>query len=217
VILPQLTGAFLAGLVGSGHCIAMCGPLAASCTRTRTGLPAWHLGRVLAYGSLGAVAGAVGRTLPGPAWIPALVASLFLAWFAGGLAGLLPEPRLIPARLARLGAGAAARPALGPQFLFGVANGFLPCGLVYAALGIAISQADPLGGAAAMLAFGAGTVPALTAAALGFRRLLAGRLAIRRWFALLVLVTGLWTVWSRARSGPELHHRHETAPPAPAP
>ena len=54
----------------------------------------------------------------------------------------------------------------------GLANGLLPCGLVYAALSIPVVMADPAAGAAAMVAFGMGTVPALAAVTLGLRQVL---------------------------------------------
>lgn len=193
----------------------MCGAFAASCTRAPGGLPAWHAGRLATYGLLGGLAGAAGGLLPGPAWLPAALAAGLLCWFALGLAGLVPGPHLVPAGLTRTGAHAARRTTASAQFLFGVVNGFLPCGLVYSALTIPVALADPLGGVLAMVAFGLGTVPALSFAALGLRRLLLATLWRRRVFALLVLVTGLWTIWTRAttevRGG---HHLHPAQPPA---
>ncbi len=215
-MLPLLAGAFLAGLAGSFHCLAMCGPFAASCARVPRGLPAWHLGRVLTYTALGAAAGAFGRILPGPAWLPAALAAGLLTWFALGLAGLIREPRFLPHRIATLAARSAAQPALATQFLFGMANGLLPCGLVYSALSFPVAVADPLWGAAAMLAFGTGTLPALSAAAFGLRHLLARSLGIRRLFALLVRVAGLWTLGYRAgRAMAQPHHppSHLLPPP----
>ena len=214
-MIAALAAALLAGLVGSLHCIGMCGAFAASCTRARGGLPAWHVGRIATYGLLGGLAGAAGNLLPGPAWLPAALAAVLLCWFALGLAGLVPEPRLVPPGLTHLGARAARSTSPSAQFVFGVVNGFLPCGLVYSALSIPVALADPLGGVLAMVAFGAGTVPALSLAALGLRRLVLSSLWRRRVLALLVLTTGLWTIWMRAMpkasAGP---HHHPTEPPA---
>jgi sulfite exporter TauE/SafE len=217
-MLPALTAALLAGLLGSLHCVGMCGAFAASCTRARGGLPAWHVGRVATYALLGGLAGAAGGLLPGRAWLPALLAALLLTWFALGLAGLVPEPRLVPPRLVETGARAARSSSPAAQLLFGVVNGFLPCGLVYSALTIPVALADPFGGALAMAAFGLGTVPALSLAALGLRRLVLASLWRRRVLALLVLTTGLWTIWMRTRpqaSGGE--HHHPARPPAQSP
>jgi sulfite exporter TauE/SafE len=197
-MLGIISAAFLAGLLGSLHCVGMCGGLAASCTRTPTGLPAWHLGRIATYAMLGALAGAFGQLLPGPAWVPAALASVLLAWFALALAGMVPEPRLMPPGLASAGRRAAQSASPAAQFVFGVVNGFLPCGLVYSALTVPVAVADPVRGALAMAAFGAGTIPALSVAALGIRRLIMTSLWRRRAFALLILTTGMWTIWARA-------------------
>jgi uncharacterized protein len=210
-----LAASFLAGLLGSLHCVGMCGAFAASCARAPLGLPAWHVGRVTTYTLLGALAGAVGRVLPGPAWLPGLVAALLLVWFALGLAGLVPEPRIVLPGLSTAGARAARSTSTGAQLLFGAVNGFLPCGLVYAALGVPVALAQPLAGGLAMAAFGLGTVPALSLAALGVRRFVFSSLARRRLFAALVLLTGLWAIWIRTNAEALAgHHHHPWQQPA---
>jgi len=213
-MVPLLTAALLAGLLGSLHCVGMCGGFAVSCARARLGLPAWHLGRILTYALLGAVAGLAGRLLPGPPWLPGLLASALLLWFALALAGLVPEPRLLPPGLRYAGARAAERPSTAAQALFGVVNGFLPCGLVYSALTVPMALRDPGRGALIMLAFGLGTVPALSLAAVGLRRLVLVTLWRRRLFALLILVTGMWTIWARASGGlmPGMRHHDPMLP-----
>jgi sulfite exporter TauE/SafE len=78
------------------------------------------------------------------------------------------------------------------RYLLGVANGFLPCGPVYAIAAAALASPTPLHGAATMAVFGLGTVPVLAAVGLG-----AGRLApaLQRRFnlvaAILVIIVGL--------------------------
>jgi hypothetical protein len=64
------------------------------------------------------------------------------------------------------------------------------------------------------LAFGAGTVPALSAAALGLRRVVMGTLWRRRVFAALVLTAGAWGIWNRANApaGDGVHHHHMDMP-----
>lgn len=211
---PLLLGAFLAGLAGSPHCVLMCGPFASACTRSGSGLPAWHAGRLTGYAILGAAAGAVGAVLPGPAWLPGALAVTFLLWFAAGLAGLVPEPRLVlpglvgSGRLLQEGRGTAAR------YAFGVINGFLPCGLVYAALSLPVALAAPLPGALAMVAFGAGTVPLLSVAALGLRRLTPQGLVARRVVAAVVLLVGLWSIAARTGLLPGTAHDPSAHAPA---
>ena len=187
VLLPAL---LLAGLAGSAvHCTAMCGPfvlgqaadrmarLAAGrmceAARLRSGLLLpYHAGRLATYTALGAAVGGLGAVRLPPA-VPATLLAL-----AGGLFLLLALGRARPALVPALAGGGFAgllTPAgrLGGLPL-GLALGFLPCGLVYAALAAA-ATAGPLVGGAAMLAFGLGTVPALVAVAV------LGHAAARRW------------------------------------
>lgn len=209
-----MLGAFVAGLVGSPHCALMCGSFASACARSGAGLSAWHAGRLTSYAFLGAVAGAAGAVLPGPPWLPALLAALFLGWFAAGLAGLAPEPRIVFPALSRSGPLLQEGRGTGARYLFGVVNGFLPCGLVYSALSLPVALATPLSGGLAMLAFGAGTVPLLSTIALGLRRSTPASLAARRVLAMAVLVVGLWSIGMR--SGLLGHGEHAASAHRPA-
>jgi len=208
-----LLGAFLTGLAGSPHCLVMCGPFAAACGRRPAGLAAWHIGRLSSYAVLGAVAGSLGAALPGPPWLGAAVGTALLLWFTAALAGLAPEPRLVLPGFAR--AGRLLEEGRGPvaHFAFGVANGFLPCGLVYSALVLPVAVGHAAGGALVMLAFGAGTVPALSIAAAGLHRVTHRSLAGRRWLAAAVLAAGLWSI--AARAGLMGHAFGHTTPPSP--
>lgn len=203
ISLPLVFGAFLAGLAGSPHCVLMCGAFASACARPVPGLGAWHAGRLVGYAVLGSLAGAFGALIPGPTWLPSAIAVALLCWFAAGLAGLLPEPRLRLPGWPRAGRLLDQDRGLGARFLFGVVNGFVPCGLVYSALSLPVALADAAAGALAMLAFGVGTLPALSVAALTLRRLSPTTLAGRRVLAVAVLCAGLWSV--AVRSGAHTH------------
>lgn len=207
-----LLGAFLTGLAGSPHCLVMCGAFAAACSRRPAGLAAWHVGRLVSYAALGAAAGLVGAAIPGPPLLGAAVGAALLLWFAAALAGLAPEPRVVLPGFAR--AGRLLEEGRGPaaRLAFGIVNGFLPCGLVYSALALSVAVGHPAGGALAMLAFGAGTVPALSIAAASLHRITGRSLAGRRWLAAAVLAAGLWSIAARAGL---LGHTHATAPGAP--
>jgi uncharacterized protein len=211
-----LAGALVAGLVGSPHCVAMCGGFAATCGRTPRGAVAWHLGRLTTYAALGALAALFGRVLPGPPWVSAVVSAVLLTWFAGALAGLVPEPRLMLPGLGHNMQRLATSDEFTSRFAFGMANGLLPCGLVYAALALPMTLGNVPLGALAMVLFGLGTVPALATLAGGLARLLRQGLWPRRLLAAGMLIVGLWSIATRAGwIGAGMHgttHQHGTSP-----
>jgi len=196
-MLPAITAAALAGLVGSPHCIGMCGSFALACGGRVSHTAAWHAGKILTYAFLGVLAGLVGHLVPGPLWVATILSAALVIWFAAGLAGLVPEPALKIPGLTRLATRAATRGDLGSRFLFGMATGLLPCGLIYATLGIAVASGRAVTGALAMTAFGLGTLPLLAAFGLGVRRLAGERPWTRKILAAVVLVAGLWVVLQR--------------------
>jgi len=225
-VMSVLLAALLAGLVGSPHCVGMCGGFAAACARPRgspglPGAPFWHVGRLATYAGLGALAGSLGAVVPGPRWAPAALSVVLLLWFCASLAGLVPAgPARIPL-LARAGAVLVRRDGAGWRFLFGVATGLLPCGMVYAALAMAVAAGSAGAGAATMVAFGAGTVPALALLTVAVRRLVLRGVWMRRLLALLVLAAGLGSVGMRLLRRPAAHgHAHsghvQATPAAPA-
>jgi sulfite exporter TauE/SafE len=192
-----LSAALVAGLVGSPHCIGMCGAFAVLCGGRVRDTALWHLGRMTSYAVLGALAGAFGSLIPGPSWLAAGVSLGLMVWFAAGLAGLVPEPRVVLPGIRQLGAAVAGSSAPTMRYAFGVVNGLLPCGLVYATLGVAVATGNPLQGGLAMIAFGLGTTPLLTAVALGVRRVVARDIRVRRLVAAAVLAASLWSVGLR--------------------
>ena len=200
-MLQALTAATIAGLVGSPHCVGMCGPFAMSCGGRVSHSMAWQAGKLTTYAVLGGMAGAFGASLPGPGWVAALLSGVLVVWFAAALAGLIPEPTLNIPGLQGLATRAARRDDLPARFAFGAATGLLPCGLVYAALGLAVASGSALTGACTMAAFGLGTAPALTAVALGARRVTNTRPWARKALAGAVLIAGLWMVVQRAGMG----------------
>lgn len=205
---------FLAGLLGGVHCAGMCGGLigafALGLPRDRnapTLLIACNLGRVATYVGLGALAGALGAgtlvfagALPMQKILFAISCSVLLA-LGLYLAGLFPRF----AAIERLGAAPWRRiqpllsrilpiRSLTSALAAGILWGFLPCGLVYSAVVLALTAASATQGALVMAAFGAGTLPNLLA--MGF---LAGRLQlflqdrrIRAAAGAVLVVAGTW-------------------------
>ena len=194
VILSWLGASFVTGLAGAPHCLGMCGALACAAGGSVRDQVPYHVGRIGTYAVLGAICGAFGQLVPGPTWLASAVAAVLLVVFALSLSGLVPafKPRM--PWLARLGADLGQRRGVASRLAFGVVNGLLPCGLLYAALAIPVASADAAVGALCMAVFGVATVPALGVATFGFRSLLTQSLVARRVLALVVLLTGLGTI-----------------------
>jgi sulfite exporter TauE/SafE len=203
--LLELVGAALVmGLVGSPHCIGMCGPFALACSGRPAHVAGWQLGKLTTYALLGAVAGTFGSVIPGPAWLAQIVSACLIVWFAAAMAGFVPEPSLHIPGVTRLATQAATRNDLRSRVAFGAANGLLPCGLVYAAVGLAVAAGSPLAGALVMATFGLGTAPVLTTFALSARTLLTRRPGARRALAFVISIAGVWVVVRRGGMPPPM-------------
>ena len=229
MIDPQdLLAALLLGVVGSTHCIGMCGGISAalsfalgprkSALQRHALLVLMGLGRVCSYAAAGAVAGAL---LPsGPAGpLPALriAAGLLLVLMGVAIAGW---PTVIGV-LERSGARAWQRVTGGwlrveriatpsGALIAGLAWGWLPCGLVYSSLAWAASKGEATPAALLMAAFGLGTLPAVVVSgALASR--LRSVLQERGWrllAALLVIGFGVWTLAAAPGDGHVQHSHH---------
>jgi sulfite exporter TauE/SafE len=157
-------------LVGSLHCVAMCGPLVGLHGGARTlRLAFTHaLGRLATYVTLGVVGGLVGRAVD---LAPVQHAATFVAggvivgWGLYSIAVALGwrRPSAAHGTLFRKGLVQlrGKRPAL-RAWLAGALTGLLPCGWLWAFVIAAAGTASPLSGALVMLAFWLGTVPAMT-------------------------------------------------------
>lgn len=203
--------AAMAGLIGSPHCAGMCGPFALACGESIPKLIPWHLGRLTTYTVLGAIAGSLGSIVPGPGWIGTLVSTGLMVWFAATLAGMVPEPKLVFPGLSKVSSLLLKGPHARTRFAFGLANGLLPCGLVYAALSIPVAAGNALVGAVAMLAFGLGTVPILSLLGIGVRRLALHSAGRRKILAAGVLVAGLCSIGIREGLIPGVRLHNHTA------
>jgi sulfite exporter TauE/SafE len=199
---------FLGGLLGSSHCVGMCGGFALALGATGHGVGrhlAYGLGRVFTYTAGGAAAGYGGTrlaaTLPevvhAQAWLCLAAGALLViqGWHAAGF-GLPWRATNRPPCLAvgLLGDLLRATRSRSP-FLGGMVNGLLPCGLVYAYLALAAAGGGLLGGAATMLLFGLGTIPLLVLVGLGGAALSGAlRRRVLTVAAWCVVVTGALTV-----------------------
>lgn len=209
-----LIAGFIAGLVGSTHCLGMCGGISASLGAATGGarsLPlilGFNVGRVGSYALAGAgvaLIGGLGMAFAVPGWslgLRLLAGALMIAIGAQVLSG-----RNLLAPLERLGMrfwqriAPAARALMPVRSLpaalgLGMLWGWLPCGLVYGALMLAASAGHVLGGAATMLAFGTGTLPAMvmTTFAGARTRNATGPPRWRQLAAVAVIATGVVTI-----------------------
>lgn len=207
---PSVGGYVLAvagGAAGSLHCLGMCGafPLALAAGHSRHRVARqllYQLGRLNALVFIGAVSGALGAALLLGA--PLAVAARILATVAGLVMILLGVEMLgwatgltnrlalaVNAAVARPLRGVIASPSLAAPLALGVLNAFLPCHLVYAFAAQAAASGTPSTGALTMLAFGAGTVPAMLGVGLfGSGMSAAARVRFDRFVAVALLLYG---------------------------
>jgi len=211
-VLSSLASAFILGLLGSGHCVGMCGGLmgafalgATPGRRPRSALLlGYNLGRVVSYGVAGTLLGGAGWALTQALgqWPLRLLAGGLLVvmglYLAGGWQGLLKLEHVgqgLWARIRPLAGTLLPVASLRAAVMLGMLWGWLPCGLVYSTLLWAASQGQPAHAGLLMLAFGLGTCPLLLLTGLagaGGQRWLR-RPGIRRAAGSLLIAYGLWT------------------------
>lgn len=191
---------FLGGLMGSAtHCVGMCGPfVVAQTAHLPTGgtimqrargfaLIPYHLGRMTTYVALGVMAASLSGLVFS---VPIQRGIAFVLLCLAGLLFLLSAVPSLKAKavmpfwhkgVARFGqkVGRIAKPFFKGatplhRYALGITLGFLPCGLLAAALMAVAATANPLSAAAGMAAFCVGTMPALFLSGIG------GRFALRR-------------------------------------
>ena len=235
-----LSAALLLGLLGAGHCIGMCGGLAAALGTSLDGSihPArravlillYNLGRISSYTAAGLLAGLLGAAALGVSldlMLPLRVAGGLLliamgAYLAGwwqAITRLEGLGRHAWRRLQPLAARLLPANTIPRAFSAGVVWGWLPCGLVYSTLGWAATQGQPGQSAVLMLAFGIGTLPTLIAAgwlAEPLRAVLARR-QVRMGSGLLVMAFGVWTLLPPLLHGNHAAHATHQASPIDTP
>lgn len=211
---PQLTAAFITGLLGSAHCVGMCGGISglfavnAAVSSLKTQVPkaiAYNIGRVLTYAILGAAVALIGRTMVDS--IPKLAAPVRFA--SGALIILIGLQVAFNWRILAPIENAGAKiwkkiaPAAKglvpvettPQALgLGLIWGMLPCGLVYSVFLIAATTTEPASGALVMVAFGLGTMPAMIATGLSASKLAQFMSGKRLGAGLLIVLIGIATI-----------------------
>jgi sulfite exporter TauE/SafE len=175
----MLISALILGLLGSLHCVGMCGPIAFMLPVDRSNsfkkvsqIGIYHFGRLLAYSIIGLVFGLVGKSLYifGIQQQLSIIIGILMIVIV-----ILPHKTIGKYNLSKplykviskvkTGLGKALKKKTADTFLtIGFLNGFLPCGLVYMAVFGAIATGSLVEGSFYMVLFGLGTIPLMTTA-----------------------------------------------------
>ncbi|HLT41593.1 MAG TPA: sulfite exporter TauE/SafE family protein [Sphingobacteriaceae bacterium] len=199
--------AFFMGLLGSLHCVAMCGPLLLA-------LPAgkghgriifnriiYQIGRILTYTGLGLVIGFISIGAEYKGWQQGLsiftggvlVSMGLFTFFGHHSSGIVKAQQKLFAPLFKRMGYWLYKP--GGNFIVGMLNGFLPCGMVYMALATALNTGNTVGGGRFMLLFGLGTLPLMLITGIAgnyVKRIIPFKLST--WLPTLFLIMGLWFI-----------------------
>lgn len=213
-----LTSAFIIGLLGGAHCIGMCGGIMNALSfampdaqrKPRSALPTlllYNVGRIFSYSVAGAMVGGLGMLLQGPVGIlgPGLriFAGLMLIamglYLAGWWRGLVHVERLgghVWKHLQPLGNKLMPVTRPSQALMLGALWGWLPCGLTYSTLTLAVSTGSWQQAAWVMASFGLGTLPVMLVSGV-FAHQLKGWVQhkrVRSIAGILVIGFGVWTI-----------------------
>lgn len=189
------------GLISSFHCVGMCGPLALSLPVAHLSGPLqtialflYNLGRVVTYTAMGLLFGLTGRQIFIAGWqqwfsiaLGVIILLLALQYF---FFKNLYQPQWLQRFYGNvqqwMGYFLRSR-NISAYLLLGMANGLLPCGMVYLAIAGALSTQQVQESVLFMASFGAGTLPAMLALSLiGLKMDLTVRKQIRKVMPVLV-------------------------------
>jgi uncharacterized protein len=213
--------AFLLGFTGSLHCVGMCGPIAMMVNGSGSrnlliNRVLYNTGRALTYVLMGVVVGLLGKIVQwggvqgkvsvglGVLIIVALLVPKIQSVFLPSLSRFVMNLKILFSRHLQ------SKKTISAAFT-GMLNGFLPCGLVYAALAIALIQATPLQSAGIMILFGLGTFPAMVAVAYSWqsiRKIIPW--SFQRMQTVILVAVAVLMIW-RGLSA-EMHWFHDHGP-----
>ena len=207
--------AFMVGILGSGHCIGMCGGLVSGCFMKLQAKGPWpyaayHVSRIAIYAGVGLVAALLGTVLVASGMtglaqgVLQILAGAIVILLGLDLLGVSPIRNTYGfapmAWLRRQFVTASQRgPVLGAA-ISGAINGLMPCSMTMAMAVKATTAASPPEGMLLMLAFGAGTLPSMLFASVLFGKLgpkLRG--GLQKLAALFVIALGVSTLWQGIR------------------
>jgi sulfite exporter TauE/SafE len=204
--------AFMAGVLGSGHCLGMCGALVSGyfmkAGPSKRYLPyfVYQLARILVYTLVGFAAAALGVVLVSSGVFGKVqsILQMFIGTvviiLALGILGWIPfqgSVRLLPMNLLRRGYAESRTkgPILGAM-IAGLLNGLMPCPLTFAMAVKATSATSIMEGGLLMLTFGAGTLPTMLLVSVAFGKMSAHfRGLMLKSAALIMIIMGCNTIY----------------------
>ncbi|MEO8413172.1 MAG: sulfite exporter TauE/SafE family protein [Ginsengibacter sp.] len=169
-----IIAAFTVGLLGSFHCVGMCGPIALSLPLSSnsfwskfSGALLYNAGRIVTYAIFGLLFGIIGKSVAlfgYQQWLSVILGALIIIFIVlpKRISSSFNNKNVILAFFGKI------RSALGKLFLrknysslfsIGLLNGLLPCGLVYMAAAVAVAAGDVVNSVSFMIFFGLGTLP----------------------------------------------------------
>ena len=209
-MIEQFFPAFLLGLLGAGHCVAMCGGIATALGLNAPGKVgysiAYQFGRIFSYMLIGLIFGLFASLVPKSmimylrllAAILLLAIALYLSGLWNALAGIEKLGHMLWTFIRPVASRISRPQSWSLALLAGMVWGWLPCGMVYSALGLASLSAHPLYSALTMLAFGLGTFPAMAGMTIfsqSLIKLISHRFS-RIFSAIVIVIMALWTAYA---------------------
>ena len=215
---PLISMAFITGLLGSGHCVGMCGGLVAALSLSDTGQRGgvlfhllYNIGRITTYTAVGWFVGWLGSALAyansmvDTARVLLISSDIFVILLGLGSAGFFSSLKLnvmqleFPGPISQIIAVVSRLKKLPPPLAslpLGLIMGLLPCGFLYAMIIAAGQSAAPDKGAFIMFAFGLGNMPALFLFGSAAHWLTTSkRAAMLRWAGVLVAIMGAYNLY----------------------
>lgn len=220
--------AFLLGLAGSGHCLGMCGGIAAALNlgghRSLPVTVSYHSGRILSYTLLGGLLGLAASSINIVAWTIGLryLAGFLLIAMGLYVANWWNGMQILEKAGAKLWApvqkfSSRLLPIRNPLqgLALGLCWGLMPCGLIYSALAWSATGQSAALSATLMFCFGLGTLPAMLAVSLGADQLqgFLRRRGLKLFIALMLIASGVWTLYLVYSHGDHLKHKMNSDQP----
>jgi sulfite exporter TauE/SafE len=232
MLFAVMISGFTLGAAGSLHCVGMCGPLSLalpvhhfSKTQKFFSLLLYQFGRIITYSIIGLLFGLAGRRIYISGYqqwfsigmgilVLGIAILYFIGWKTIHLKILNRFYFFVQQQISRL-----LKSATGPIsfFMMGMANGLLPCGMVYVALAATLSFTNVLQSVSFMAMFGAGTLPAMMLVGYAGQMIKpAWRIYLRKMVPIFILIMGIVLILRGMNLGipfisPELPQTNGTA------